>query len=155
MKFIFLADRPEAARTIAKWYNVQWGHLSPDNSEDKIFERISLAIHRDKIPLMVLALDGDEIMGCAELKFREMILYPQFEHWLGGVYVVPKYRGHGVASKVATRIYELAESFGVKKIYLQTEQLNGGLYAKLGWQKPWQVNNRGVDVAVMEKKLAP
>jgi GNAT superfamily N-acetyltransferase len=164
MKFIFLADRPEMAPAVAKWYFDQWGHLAPEGSEQKIFERIRNSIHRDKAPLMILAIDektqnGDahhgEVMGCAELKIREMTLYPEFEFWLGGVYVTSKYRGHGVASAIATKIYELAESFGVERIYLQTEQLNGGLYAKLGWEKLWQVNYRGVDVAVMEKKLSP
>lgn len=160
MNFIFLADRPEMAPTIANWYFDQWGHIVPGDSVQKTYdERIRDSFHRDEAPLIVLAVDGNpadgEIMGCAELKIREMTLYPEFEYWLGGVYVAPKYREHGVASKIVAKICELAESFGVERIYLQTQQLDGGLYAKLGWEKLWEVNYRGVDVAVMERKLTP
>ncbi|WP_347232124.1 hypothetical protein [Pseudoalteromonas sp. R3] len=49
---------------------------------------------------------------------------------------------------------QLAASFGVRELHLQTEQQDGGLYTRLGWQALERVNYRGVDVVVMYKRLA-
>jgi GNAT superfamily N-acetyltransferase len=111
------------------------------------------ALNREKIPLFVLAVEADEIVGVAELKYREMAIYPDKEHWIGGVFVPPAHRGKGIASRLANRIVEIAGSLGVKTLHLQTEKLNGGLYARLGWVATEQVNYRGLDVLVMEKRL--
>jgi GNAT superfamily N-acetyltransferase len=83
-----------------------------------------------------------------------MDIYPEKEHWLGGVFVSSEYRGKKIASKIVIKLLSIAESLNVKSLYLQTENLNGGLYSLLGWQPLEQVNYHGVDVLVMEKRLS-
>src|SRR5262245_15982360 len=112
-----------------------------------------MELNRDKIPLFVLAEEADEIVGMAELKYREMINYPDKEHWIGGVFVPPPPRGKSIASRVANRIVEIANSLGVKTLYLQTARLDSELYAQLGWKPIEQLNYRNIDVLVMERKL--
>jgi len=92
-------------------------------------------------------------MGVAELKFHEMDIYPEKEHWLGGVYVPVEHRGKGIASRLIRQAVRIARTLGVPTLYLQTEKLEGGLYASLGWVPVAQANNRGLDVLVMEKTL--
>jgi len=92
-------------------------------------------------------------MGVAELKFHEMDIYPEKEHWLGGVYVPVEHRGKGIASRLIRQAVRIARTLGVPTLYLQTEKLEGGLYASLGWVPVAQANNRGLDVLVMEKLL--
>ena len=82
-----------------------------------------------------------------------MTIYPEKMHWLGGVYVNPDFRGQNIASKLVGQAQNEAIKLGIETLYLQTECLTGGLYAKLGWQIEAHVNYRGVDVAVMQKTL--
>ena len=65
----------------------------------------------------------------------------------------PAHRGNGIASRIANRTAEIARSLGVKTLHVQTERLDGGLYARLGWAPFEQVNYRGLDVLVMERHL--
>jgi predicted GNAT family N-acyltransferase len=149
----FLADKPDAVPLIAQWYFDEWGHKMKDNSVEKIRQRIEGMLNRDKIPLHVLGVKRNEVLGVAQLKIREMDIYPEKEHWLGGVYVVRGARGNGLASRLILKALELAKVFKVEKLYLQTERLDGGLYARLGWQPIEKVHYNGLHVLIMEKIL--
>ncbi|CAM6000261.1 unnamed protein product [Sphagnum balticum] len=63
-----------------------------------------------------------------------MDIYPDKEHWLGGVFVPPEHRKKGVATELLKRTLELAKKLRVTTLYLQTERLDGGIYATLGWR---------------------
>jgi len=152
--FVFLADRQDVIPLIAGWHFEQWGHLTTASIDD-IYARMREAANLDKIPLLVLAVIGEEIVGTAELKYREMTIYPDKEHWIGGVFVPPAHRGKGIGSRLANRTADIARSLGVTTLHLQTERLDGGLYARLGWEPSEQVNYRGLDVLVMQRQLSP
>ncbi|MEM7104910.1 MAG: GNAT family N-acetyltransferase [Bacteroidota bacterium] len=151
MTLEYLADRPDFINTIAQWYFDEWGNRMTDNNLTKEIENVKLYLNKDKIPLIIVATDGAELLGVAQLKFREMDMYPEKEHWLGGVYVSPAHRGKNIAVQMIGKIIALAKTLGVKKLYLQTIRLDGGLYARLGWQPIEQVFNNGQDVLVMER----
>jgi len=153
MRFALLADCPEAIPKIASWYFDEWGHLRPDTSLEDIESKLQGSLNHDELPLSILAFESEELMGVAQLKFREMDIYPEKEHWLGGVYVPVEHRGKGIASQLIRQALQKARTLGVSTLFLQTEQLGGGLYASLGWIPVAQVNNRGLDVLVMEKTL--
>lgn len=42
----------------------------------------------------------------------------------------------------------------VERLHLQTPALDGGLYARLGWEPIAQVTNHGLDALVMERVLS-
>ncbi|WP_458576361.1 GNAT family N-acetyltransferase [Aliamphritea spongicola] len=110
-------------------------------------------LNRDAVPLIVMAVDGDVLMGAAQLKYREMSIYPEKEFWLGGVYVDAPYRGRKIASALVARIEDKARQLGITRLHLQTEDLTGGLYTRSGWQATEQVDYRNTDVLVMTKEL--
>ena len=152
MKFILLADEPSAAETVATWYFNEWckdGRYAKDEVEQKVHA----STNRNEPPLLVLAKEEETLIGAAELKYREMDIYPQFEHWMGGVYVDENHRGKGVASKLVIEVIAKARSIGVKKLYLQTENLSGGLYAQMGFKPVEQADSKGVRVLVMVADL--
>ncbi len=153
MCFGLLADCPEAIPKIASWYFDQWRHLRPDTGLKDIESKLQGSLNHDELPLLILAFANEEIMGVAELKFHEMDIYPEKEHWLGGVYVPVEHRGKGIASQLIRQALRIARTLGVSTLFLQTEELGGGLYASLGWVPVAQANNRGLDVLVMEKTL--
>jgi GNAT superfamily N-acetyltransferase len=90
-----------------------------------------------------------EWVGAAELKNREMAIFPEYGYWLGGVYIVEKARGQGVASMLVTEILCCARRAGISKLYLQTENLTGGIYCRHGFKAVEEVNNKGVHVLLM------
>lgn len=153
LQFENLADRPDAVPLVAEWYFGEWGYLNPAATLEKVAARLFASMNRDAIPLVVLAVMGDEIIGSAELKYREMTIYPEKEHWLGGVFVVPEHRGEGVAARLIDAVVNSARVLGVDVLHIQTERLDGGLYLKLGWQRTEQICYRGLDVLVMQREL--
>ena len=154
LQFAFLADRTDAIPIISRWYYDEWGHLLPDDSIARTRARLEGYLNRDEIPFILVAAEGGEIVGAAQLKYREMAdTFPDKEHWLGGVYVAADRRGRGYGTLIIERVAEMAPAYGVRTLHLQTADLRGGLYARLGWTPCAQVNNRGLDVLVMERRL--
>ncbi|NNF95848.1 MAG: GNAT family N-acetyltransferase [Halobacteria archaeon] len=153
MDLEFLANKENAIPLLARWYFEEWGHLEKGNTLDKVTEKLHGYLNTDKIPLIVLAVEGGEILGAAQLKYREMDIYPEKEHWLGGVYVSKNHRGNKLAEQIIRKVVSIAGKLDVHKLYLQTENLSGGLYTRLGWLPIEQVNYRGLDVLVMEKEI--
>jgi GNAT superfamily N-acetyltransferase len=155
IKFTFLADRLDAIPIISKWYFDEWGHLAQGDSIDGTRDRIEGYMNRDEIPFILIAANGNDLVGAAQLKYREMAeMFPDKEHWLGGVYVAVNHRGQGYGSQIVEQIVKMAPRYGVKTLHLQTEALDGGLYARLGWMPYARVTSRGLDVLVMEQQLS-
>lgn len=153
MKLEYLADHPELLPIVAQWYFEEWGYLSEEKTLEQDIERLQAYLNKDKLPLMLLAVEEGALLGAAQLKFREMSIYPEKEHWVGGVYVAEAHRGKGIARQILLALIAIAKSLKVETLYLQTEHLNGGLYGRMGWTPIEQVNYRGIEVLVMEKDI--
>ena len=153
MELILLADDPLAYKQMAKWYFDHWLSNLADMSVEKVETKLACYTNRDKAPLLVLAKVDGELIGAAELKFREMDIYPEYEYWVGGVYVKHSSRGKGVARKLVEEVIKQAKSFRVDKLYLQTEKLDGGFYSKVGFSAIEQVNYKEHYVCVMHADL--
>ena len=153
MEFILLADDPLAYKEVANWYFEQWLSNVPDMTVGRVESKLATYTNRDKAPLLMLAkLDG-ELIGAAELKIHEMDIYPDYEYWIGGVYVKSSERGKGVAARLVQEVIGQAKMFGIKKLYLQTEKLDGGIYSKVGFSLIEQVDYKGHYVSVMQVDL--
>ena len=130
MELEYLKHRREAIPVVAKWYFDTWGYLMPDKTENEVQNTLEKYLNTDKVPLMLVATEQSNILGAAQLKFREMDIYPEKIHWLGGVFVEKSSRGRGVASAMVREIIEIAGRLEVKVLHLQTIRHDGGLYKK-------------------------
>lgn len=153
MKLTLLADEPAAAETVAKWYFDQWCLDSGRHSFEFVLENVTKATRRDEAPLLVLAKIDQKLVGAAELKLHEMEMFPEYQHWLGGVYVRADARGQGIASALVSEVIRLAREAGITYLYLQTEDLSGGLYNQFGFKSLHEVDSKGVQVSVMMVEL--
>ncbi|WP_324017072.1 GNAT family N-acetyltransferase [Aeromonas hydrophila] len=149
MELLLLADAPSAAGVVASWYFDEWCRDTGRCTQEQVLAKVTAATQVDRAPLMVLARLAGEWVGAAELKIREMAMFPEYEHWLGGVYVVEKARGQGVASLLVTEILSRARRAGISKLYLQTENLTGGVYCRHGFKALEEVHYKGLHVLVM------
>ncbi|WP_108125361.1 GNAT family N-acetyltransferase [Saccharospirillum mangrovi] len=139
LQIALLADKPQYAKQVATWYFDHWVSKTDPQGFDRVLSDVSSKTSRLGPPMTLLALEGDVLVGAAELKFHEMSVYPNYEHWLGGVYVAPAYRNQGVANALVTAALNNARDAGIQKLYLQTQQLDGGLYARMGFKPLEQI----------------
>ena len=59
---------------------------------------------RDKTPLTLVAFKDEKPVGIAALKIREMEIHPQYQHWLGSVYVKENWRKMGIGSTLVKAV---------------------------------------------------
>jgi GNAT superfamily N-acetyltransferase len=154
LEFQYLAQKPEALPTVAAWYFDEWGHFHAEHTVEDVVERLQGFLNVDCIPFVLLAVLDGETIGAAELKYREMgDIFPDKEHWLGGVYVSAAHRGHRIGSRLVSEIVARAPDFDVTELYLQTPQLDGGLYLDIGWQPEQEALNHDLRVLVMVRHV--
>jgi len=107
MKLGVLADHPQDAKTIAQWYFDEWANNVPGVTVEKVLESlIGNAKNRTDFPLIITLHNQKLLCACAELKSRENKHHPEYEHWLGGVYVEENYRGKGYATALLKKAKE-------------------------------------------------
>lgn len=153
MEFRMLpADAPERMQ-LAQWYHAQWGREAGLSLEQEL-QRLNLLRDAGGFPHLMAAFDGGQLVGAVQLKRREMQAFPQYEHWLGSVFVADSHRGRGLAGGLVEQAAAQAVRMGVTDLYLQTEALDGGLYARLGWKPLQEADNRSLRVLVMVRRLA-
>jgi GNAT superfamily N-acetyltransferase len=151
--FSLLAEHPEAVDTVATWYFNQWGYQNPEESIDTVRHEVARYDSRDSAPMIVLVYSAGELVGAAELKRHEMPMFPQFEYWIGGVYVEAASRGNGIAKQLVRHVMERARQANIAELYLQTEALRGGIYSELGFKPVERVASKGKPVLVMRAGL--
>ena len=135
VRVLALAERPAAAERVARWYVDEWGEPGRDPAPEvaRTVADMLRAARDGGLPATWLAADGERTVGACQLKRREVSALEAFEHWIGGVYVEPAHRGRGVARRLVERCVEAAAERGVRRLHLQTETRNVGLYESLGW----------------------
>jgi len=149
MEISLLADHPHEASTIANWYYREWASKVATVTEDMVKEDIALKAANQEIPLSIVAHENGNLIGTLELKFRENKNYPDYVHWVGGVFVPEEYRGNGVAKTLLREAKNIAINFGVTALYLQCESHNLGLYIGQGFTPLHQSTSNGVETTVM------
>lgn len=154
MEFQYLADRPDFVPQVIAWWHTTWAdRMGPDIPalEKQLLE----SLHRERLPIHILAIQDGRPVGTAVLKMQELAeFFPDRQFWLGSVFVDTEYRGGQIASAMTMKIVELAQARGLPHLYLQTVDLSGGLYARLGWQPVERFYFRGVETLLMCKTLA-
>lgn len=153
LRFALLADHPAAVTIVARWYYDEWIKGRPGTTLAQVEAKLALSNHRNTAPLLLLTFLADTLAGAAELKIREMDIFPDYEHWIGGVYVDSAYRGSGIARQMVENLKARARTMGIRQLYLQTEDPNGGLYAHCGFKPLQSVEYRGHQVLVMQCEL--
>lgn len=154
LRFAPLSNRPDAIPLIAHWWCDEWGLPRRHESLDAYLKGIA-GIGPEVLPLHVLAMSDEGVVGVATLKDKSVLQerFPGYRHWLSGVYVPPALRGKGIATALCLEMAAISRGRGVSGLYLQTEALDGGLYAKLGWRPLHRVHLGGSDLLIMVKNV--
>ncbi|WP_164085641.1 GNAT family N-acetyltransferase [Stenotrophomonas maltophilia] len=153
MEFRVLPAGAPERQQLAQWYHAQWGRDAGLSLEQEL-QRLNPVQDADGFPHLIAAFDGGQLVGAVQLKRREMQAFPQYEHWLGSVFVADSHRGRGLAGALVEQAAVRAARMWVTDLYLQTEALDGGLYARLGWRPLQEADNRSHRVLVMVRRIS-
>jgi predicted N-acetyltransferase YhbS len=147
-----LADHPELTHLLAIWFFEEWGRHNRTLTVESIEQRVRERMNQDKLPLTLVAFLETEPVASATLKIREMETHPQFEHWLGNVYVRSEYRNRGIGSHIIESAAEEAKRLDVQDLYLFTRDRER-LYARLGWKMIERAEYHGRIAVIMKREL--
>ncbi len=152
-----LNKHPQLISTVVTWWFNEWSHLNPDptNTLEKAISSLRAKLSNNEfLPHVLVAFDDKQVVGVASLKLHELYEhFPKTPYWLGSVYVDEPARGAGVASTLVREIEQAAIDRNISTLHLTTEQLDGGLYKRLGWKPVTTLIDRGDEVLVMNKHL--
>ena len=151
MRIEYLADRPEALPPLARWKHKEWGHFRPGDTVEKRQARLADTSNRDRIPLTVVALEGEEVLGSASLIEHDMETRMELTPWLAGVYVGEAFRRRGIGAELVRRIMSEAGKLKVPLLYLYTVH-SERFYAALGWTFLERTSYLEQDVVIMTDK---
>ena len=151
MRIEFLSDHPEALAKLAEWQHAEWGNLRPGDTLEKRMVRLAGMAERDRIPLTVVALEGDEVLGSASLIQHDMETRMELTPWLAGVFVGEAYRRRGIGAELVRRIMAEARRLKVPLLYLYTVH-SEKFYAALGWNLQERTSYREQPVVIMTYK---
>ena len=144
MRIENIADHLDLLDTLAQWHGAQWGAEWAD--------QVRQSTCRDHIPTIYIALDGDELLGSAMLVEKDMTTRTDLTPWLGGVYVKPGSRQHGVATALVRHAMGQAAGMGIQRLWLYTPA-SRKLYEELGWQFVMEEDYLGERVTIMQLDL--
>lgn len=131
-----LAQCPDEANNIAIWYYDEWAQHTPAVTLDMVLKNVrEKAANNSEFPMALVCHIDKVLVGALELKIRENKHYPDYEHWVGGVYTHSHYRGKGIASALLTRAKQQASAVGVHRLYLQCDHQLVSFYTQHGFTK--------------------
>ena len=147
-----LSPDSDHVATVASWTFAEWGHLNPGYAADTWREALRRECGDGGVPSVFVAMEGDQPVGTAALLAEDMDSRRELTPWLASVFVLPEWRGQGIASTLIRRVEEEAVACGVRRFYLFTPDQQA-LYRRLGWRDHEELRYRGEDVTIMLRRL--
>lgn len=138
--------------TVASWTYAEWCHLNPGYTARSWCEAFRQECGEEGVPSVFVAMEGDQPVGTAALMARDMDSRPELSPWLASVFVLPEWRGQGIASRLIRRVEEEAAACGSRQFYLFTPDQQA-LYRRLGWRDHEALSYRGEEVTIMLREL--
>jgi len=152
LTFDYLANQPELLPILASWFYEEWGRRNPENSIKQVSQRLSRRMNVNSLPIAFVGFLDGKLVASASIKIREMETHPQYEHWLGAVYVDSAHRKQGFGSEMVLHTVSEARRLGVHQLYLYTRS-HEDFYAHFGWKPIERPQYHGREVVIMKNSL--
>lgn len=152
-----LALHPEHIEGVAERTYQLWGHLIREDTGMSATEYVEVVRGRavtDSVPLTLVALEGDKLVGSVSLKKHEASSAADLTPWIGGLLVDEAMRGKGLGKALMEEAEKAAARLGYPCLYLSCESHVEPFYERLGWTLLKRAISCGDEVAIMKKKLA-
>ena len=155
MRIDYLANHRHLIPEVTDLVYDQWSELfqAGGTSRDRLRELFVERAVTDRLPLAIVALDGDVLAGTGSIKLSEPGTRAGLSPWLAGMYVKDAFRSAGVGTMLVRALELNAVELGVETLYLSVGAASK-FYEHLGWTALERMNSYGVkDVTLMAKDL--
>jgi RimJ/RimL family protein N-acetyltransferase len=132
-KIALLADHPETIATLVDWFRAQWPVYYANSTTEEMTRDFLEDTNRDEIPVRLVAFVGGEPAGTIILRDHVIETMPECRPGLGGLLVIERFRGRGIATELVRAGMDLARDLGYRKIYATTVEARG-ILERLGWE---------------------
>jgi GNAT superfamily N-acetyltransferase len=150
----YLANHPGFVERLARLSWAEWQSIYQERGQtfENALNNYRERTNTDRLPLTLVALHQEELVGTVSLKFHDLDTRPDLDPWLGGLYVVPDWRQRRVASLLMHRVIDVARRLKLTELFLWTSSAEG-LYLKLGWTVVERAEYCGKNIAVMRTAI--
>lgn len=152
MNIEYLADHKEVIPTLARWFYEEWAYLHPERTYADVEHLITERAQTNKIPIALVAFEGNELLGTVCLKVHDMDTRLDLTPWLAGLYIAAPRRKQGIGATLVSAIEKKAHELGVQTLYLYTPE-SETFYARLGWNVKERTEYHSCPVSIMEKQI--
>ena len=133
LQVALLADHPEAIPILARWFQEESPDYFTGWTPESMAEHFQPWLHRDRLPLGLVAFEQGELVGCIVLREKALEREPAHSPGLGGLHVAESHRGRGIGTALTKAGMEAARALGYAAVYTGTDTA-GGILERLGWE---------------------
>jgi N-acetylglutamate synthase-like GNAT family acetyltransferase len=154
IKIACLKDHSEVIPRLAEiWHEVLGSFWISDVPIEQIEQGFYDEVNDNSLPLTLVALKGDQVIGAVSLHKNEEI-NPYLTPWLESLVVDSAYQNQGVGKLLVERIKQKAKDLHFKKLYLFAFEPNlVAYYEKLDFKFIKIDRFKGRTVTIMESIL--
>jgi GNAT superfamily N-acetyltransferase len=147
----YLANHPLLVPELARLSWAEWQPIYQQRGQtfEDSLNNYRERTNTDCLPLALVALHGDQLVGTVSLKVHDLDIRPDLNPWLGAVLVLPNWRRRGVGSILVQRAVEEARRLNLPRLFLWTASAEE-LYLKLGWEVVERTEYCGKNIVVMQ-----
>jgi predicted N-acetyltransferase YhbS len=121
---------PFVARLV---YDEFWAGVPGGLTEDYLALAFGGRAAPGRVLASLVALEGDEPLGCVHLIDNDDASLPELHPWLAAMVVVPQRRGQGIGSALVRALMREAKAMGHARLWFGTD--GPGFYERLGAQR--------------------
>jgi GNAT superfamily N-acetyltransferase len=121
-------------------------------SRDDFAESLQDRCRIGSLPTALVAYEGDQVIGTCALKPQDLDIRQQLSPWLGGMFVLPEYRGRGLGALLVSKTVAEARKLGLAQLYLWTPA-SERLYARHGWAVVERTRYHDLQICIMHQRL--
>jgi predicted N-acetyltransferase YhbS len=125
-----LFEQPQHHDAVAALIHNEFWTEVPGASVEKMAARLGEASTADALPLCLIALRGDELVGAINLVDNDDDDHTDWHPWLAGMVVAESHRGQGIGSQLVRALLVEAKRLNFDRVYFGTD--GPRFYERLG-----------------------
>jgi N-acetylglutamate synthase-like GNAT family acetyltransferase len=148
---VTVRERPDLVPVVARWLWDEWRRDDGYSLEEAI-ARVAKRTSPSGPEQCFVLLVNSAAVATASLTHCDLPARPDLKPWLAEVFVKPRFRHRGFASRLVRCVETACRSAQISNIWLFTDSA-ADLYSRLGWRAVGIEAYHGTDVTLMHRNL--
>lgn len=133
IKIDYLVNHPEFIETLAPFIAEHWRPILKHETLESRVAKLRTHLNYNKLPIAWVAYSGSNVFGTASLREHDLDTHQNLTPWLGGLFVLPKFRNRNIGSALCSAVEQHASNtLNIRKLFLFTLDKQN-MYKRLGW----------------------